>query len=178
MNSYGAFQTIYESTLPNSPSTIAWVGSMQGFILLLIGCLSGPIFDAGFFYWLVVPGAFLTFFGMLMTSFATKFYQILLAQGVCMGIGMGLIYIPCVAVLASYFRRRRALALGVAAAGSGSGRSLLLFQTYSTLADALPRWCYLPCYPPAATAICWNRLGHPSNRSDHSSYIAHHASCR
>lgn len=121
MNSYGAFQTVYEDMLPNSPSTIAWVGSIQGFILLLVGCLSGPIYDRGYFHALVVPGAFLTFFGMLMTSFATKYYQILLAQGVCTGIGMGLIYIPCVAVLASYFRRRRALALGLAAAGSGSG---------------------------------------------------------
>lgn len=121
VNSYGAFQRIYEDTLPDSPSTIAWVGSIQGFILLLVGCLSGPIYDRGYFHALVVPGAFLTFFGMLMTSFTTKYYQILLAQGVCMGLGMGLIYIPCVAVLASYFRRRRALALGFAAAGSGSG---------------------------------------------------------
>ena len=121
VNSYGAFQTIYEDTLPNSPSTIAWVGSVQGFILLLVGCLSGPIYDRGYFRALIVPGAFLTSFGMLMTSFATKYYQILLAQGICMGIGMGLIYIPCVAVLASYFRQRRALALGLAAAGSGSG---------------------------------------------------------
>ncbi|KZV75823.1 putative MFS monocarboxylate transporter [Peniophora sp. CONT] len=125
VNSYGAFQRIYEDTLPNSPSTIAWIGSIQGFILLTVGCLSGPIFDRGYFHALVVPGAF-----------ATKYYQILLAQGVCMGIGMGLIYIPCIAVLASYFRRRRALALGFAAAGSGSGSVIfpaILYQLQPTV---------------------------------------------
>jgi MFS family permease len=83
--------------------------------------LSGPIFDRGYFRSMVLTGTFLTFFGMLMTSFGTKYYQIFLAQGICVGIGTGLVYIPCIAVIASYFKKRRALALGIAASGSGTG---------------------------------------------------------
>ncbi|KAI0032639.1 putative MFS monocarboxylate transporter [Vararia minispora EC-137] len=123
VNTYGAFQTIYELDILKSstPSAIAWIGSIQGFILLLVGSPAGVVFDRGYFHSLVFSGAVLIFFGMLMTSFGTQYYQILLAQGVCVGLGTGMMYIPCVAVIASYFKRRRAFALGIVASGSGLG---------------------------------------------------------
>jgi len=105
-------------------------------MLMFAGMFSGPIFDKGYFRGLVISGAILTFLGMLMTSFATKYYQILLAQGICMGIGMGLMYIPSVAVLTAYFRDRREIALGIAASDSGSGGVIypaILLQLEPTL---------------------------------------------
>ncbi|KAI0029301.1 MFS general substrate transporter [Vararia minispora EC-137] len=123
VNSYGAFQTTYETSVlaSSSPSSIAWIGSTQAFILLLLGSVSGPVFDRGYFTSQVIAGSFLITFGMFMTSLGTTFWQILLAQGVCFGLGAGLVFIPSVAVLATYFKRRRALVLGIAASASGLG---------------------------------------------------------
>ncbi|KAI0320324.1 putative MFS monocarboxylate transporter [Amylostereum chailletii] len=123
VNSYGSFQTIYEGDLlrANSPSAIAWIGSIQAFILLLCGCFAGPLFDMGYFRSLEWIGSFLVVFGLMMTSISTKYYQILPAQGVCVGLGASCLFIPSLAVLTTYFKRRRAFAIGTAASGSGVG---------------------------------------------------------
>ncbi|KAI0067484.1 MFS general substrate transporter [Artomyces pyxidatus] len=123
VNSYGAFQTFYETDLlsSKSPSAIAWVGSIQGFLLLLIGSLTGPIFDLGYFRSLLFTGSFMVVFGMMMTSLSTQYYQVFLAQGVCVGLGAGCLFIPSVAVLATYWSKRRAMAIGIAASGSSIG---------------------------------------------------------
>lgn len=46
VNMFGAFQTFYESDLLSheSPSNISWIGSIQAFLLLLIGVITGPLF--------------------------------------------------------------------------------------------------------------------------------------
>ncbi|KAI0950722.1 hypothetical protein AcW1_007958 [Taiwanofungus camphoratus] len=123
INTFGAFQTFYEEDLlsTNSPSSIAWVGSIQGFLLLLIGVLTGPLFDMGYFKSLLAVGTFLTVFGMMMTSLASKYYQVFLAQGVCVGLGCGCLFIPSVAIVATYFNKKRSFATGLAASGSSVG---------------------------------------------------------
>lgn len=45
--------------------------------------------------WVILVGSFLHVFGILMASLSTKYYQVLLAQGVCSAIGVGAIYQPC-----------------------------------------------------------------------------------
>lgn len=49
MNAYGAFQDYYTTAFLNqfSTSSISWVGTIQGFLLLLIGVMVGPLFDRG-----------------------------------------------------------------------------------------------------------------------------------
>lgn len=123
VNTYGAYQTFYESQLlaHQSSSSISWIGSIQAFLLLLVGPLSGPLFDRGYLRALNVTGTILIVFGMMMTSISTRYYQILLAQGVCTGLGMGAIFIQSVAILPAYFSKRRALATGVSVCGSSLG---------------------------------------------------------
>lgn len=59
--------------------------------------------------------------GLFMTSLATEYYQIFLAQGLCFGLGSGLIF-PCVVALAgNWFRRYRVFAMGITAMGSSIG---------------------------------------------------------
>ncbi|EHK16893.1 uncharacterized protein TRIVIDRAFT_161984 [Trichoderma virens Gv29-8] len=123
INSFGVFETYYEQRilLHMSPSSIAWVGSVQSALLLVVGVISGPLFDSGYFYALLPIGTFLVVLGMMMTSLSTKYYQIMLAQGICVGIGAGFLFVPSVAILPQYFKRRRALANGIAASGSSIG---------------------------------------------------------
>ncbi|RYP07810.1 hypothetical protein DL765_009009 [Monosporascus sp. GIB2] len=120
VNSFGVFQTYYETELlrDHSSSAISWVGSLQGSLLLLLGIVSGPLFDAGNFRRLMVGGLFLIVFGMFMTSICKSYWQVLLAQGVCVGVGAGRLFLPAAAILSQYFARRRAFALGVQSVGS------------------------------------------------------------
>ncbi|KAH8690475.1 putative MFS monocarboxylate transporter [Talaromyces proteolyticus] len=122
-NSYGIFQTYYSSTLlvTSSQSSLSWIGSIQGFLLLFIGVFCGRAFDGGYFYPVVSLGIFLEVFGMMMTSLATKYYQVFLAQGLCVGLGSGCLFTPAISLVGTYFSTRRALATGIAASGSSVG---------------------------------------------------------
>ncbi|KAI9810734.1 MAG: hypothetical protein M1827_006072 [Pycnora praestabilis] len=123
INAFGVYQTYYETGLlkNESPSNISWIGSIQAFLLLIIGVVTGPIYDAGYFYALVWTGSFLVIFGVMMTSLCTEYWQIMLAQAVTVGIGSGCIFVPSVAIIPQYFTTRKAFATGIAASGSSLG---------------------------------------------------------
>ncbi|EON98795.1 putative major facilitator superfamily transporter protein [Phaeoacremonium minimum UCRPA7] len=120
INTFGVFQTYYETELlPDTPSSsISWIGSLQGSLLMLVGVISGPLYDAGYFRHLVAGGLFLIVLGQFMTSLCKTYWQLLLAQGICIGVGMGLSFLPSAAILAQYFHKRRALVLGLSSSGS------------------------------------------------------------
>jgi MFS family permease len=123
VNTFGVFQTYYENNLlqDQSPSNISWIGSIQAFLLLLVGVITGPAYDAGYFRTLISLGAFLIPFGLMMTSLCTEYWQIMLAQAICIGLGNGCMFIPSVAILPQYFSTRKALVNGIAASGSSLG---------------------------------------------------------
>jgi MFS family permease len=123
INTWGAYQTYYEQELlvGTSSSTIAWIGSLQSFLLMMIGVITGPLFDAGYFRALISFAAFLLPFGLMMTSLATKYWQLILSQGVCVGLAAGCLFVPSVAILPQYFRKKKGLANGLAASGSSIG---------------------------------------------------------
>ena len=112
-----------------TPSQISWIGSSQGFLLLFVGFFTGPLLDRGYLQLLIVPGSFLVVFGMMMTSLCREYWQCVLAQGILVGLGCGLLFLPSIAVLPTYFTSKRALALGIAAAGSPIGEFAPDFDT-------------------------------------------------
>lgn len=97
------------------------MGSVQIFIPFLIGALSGRATDAGFFRLTFIIGMIIQLVGIFMTSLCTTYWQVFLAQGVCVGLGNGLVFIPSVTICSTYFLQNRGLALGVAASGSATG---------------------------------------------------------
>ncbi|KAH9860357.1 hypothetical protein J1614_011688 [Plenodomus biglobosus] len=119
--SFGVFQSYYVTTLQRGPSDIAWIGSFEIFLLFFLGIPVGRLTDAGYFRSLVLSGTLLTTLGTFMTSICYAYWQLFLAQGVCIGIGNGLLFAPTMAVIATYFQKRRALAMGIAACGSVTG---------------------------------------------------------
>lgn len=120
INTFGVFQSYYETSLlsAHSSSSISWIGSTQGALLFLVGVVAGPLYDAGYFRHLLVVGLVLIVLGQFMTSLCESYWQVMLAQGVAMGCGMGLTFLPSAAVLGQYFERHRALALGLSSVGS------------------------------------------------------------
>ena len=121
INSFGVFQTYYVTTLNHPPSAISWVGSVQIFLLFFIGTFSGRATDYGLFRPTFFTGSFLQVLGVFMTSLSTQYWQLFLAQGICTGVGNGLVFCPCLAVLSTYFSKRRSLAIGIGASGTATG---------------------------------------------------------
>ncbi|KAJ5613024.1 hypothetical protein N7510_006218 [Penicillium lagena] len=123
LTTYGAFQEYYQTELLShmSPSTISWVGSIQATMIPMVGLVAGPLVDSGYLRPLIMSGSFLIVFGMMMTSLATQYYQVLLAQGFCVGIGGGISYIPSLVVVSSHFTTKRPFAIGCASIGSSVG---------------------------------------------------------
>lgn len=120
-NGYGVFQQYYSKTLDESLSSISWIGSLQVFFLFSIGVVAGRITDAGHFRPIFALGVVLQALGIFMTSLCTKYWQILLTQGVCLGIGNGCSFIPALTVLSQYFKKYRAVAVGLSGAGAAIG---------------------------------------------------------
>lgn len=56
-----------------------------------------------------------------MTSLCKTYWQLLLAQGVCVGVGNGLTFVPSVALASTYFLKNRSMALGVTGSGTATG---------------------------------------------------------
>lgn len=59
--------------------------------------------------------------GFIAASFATKIWHLYLTQGLLVGLGIGSLFIPAVAVVPQWFLHRRSLATGLTSCGSGFG---------------------------------------------------------
>ncbi|KAG2109876.1 major facilitator superfamily domain-containing protein [Suillus discolor] len=132
VSAYGVFQGkhIYfytQTYLTNStPSAIAWIGSVNAFLILSVGIVSGRMVDRGAFYPVMKIGCLLQCFFLFMLSLAKpeQYYQaslIFLSQGIGLGFAMGLTNVPSIAVISHHFQRRKAFAMGIVAAGGSLG---------------------------------------------------------
>lgn len=183
VNTFGAYQTYYETGIlaSSSPSDISWIGSVQAFLLMLVGALTGPIYDAGYFRALLAVGSFGVVFGFMMLSLAKTYWQVILAQGVCVGLGAGCLFVPSVAILSTYFSTRIATAMGIAASGSSLGK-LCLRLWYCVFADIAYRRCHLShCLLPSRTThrLSLGNSCHRLHRSGntHRVQLSHAHSC-
>ncbi|KAJ7907884.1 MFS general substrate transporter [Mycena leptocephala] len=121
IQSFGVYQDYYTriSLSEHPPSDISWIGSVQIFFLFAGGLFSGK----GWFKELLAGGSIIYLLSSFLLSLAKphNWYQNFLAQGVGMGLGMGIIFLPCLSVSAHYFKRRRSLAMGIIISGSSVG---------------------------------------------------------
>ena len=125
MTAFGEFQAYYtiDQLSNESQSKIAWIGATQVAILLISGVISGPLFDLGHLRSQLITGSFLMIFGIMMTSICQTLWQFVLAQGICYGLGSGIIFIPMIGVITQWFsQEKRGMANGIASIGSGIGK--------------------------------------------------------
>ncbi|KAJ5259491.1 MFS transporter asaE [Penicillium angulare] len=123
INCIGVFQTYYESHQLDhmSPSTVAWITSLETFVMFFAGPIFGYLFDSYGPRWILLGGTLLHVFGLMMTSLSTEYYQFILAQGICSPLGASAIFNASVNSVSTWFAKRRAFALGVTASGSSLG---------------------------------------------------------
>ncbi|KAK0763465.1 hypothetical protein N5P37_002842 [Trichoderma harzianum] len=122
IGSWGLFQSYYISTLGRSQSDISWIGSIQLLLVFFVGTFSGRSLDAGYLRITLAIGCALQILGIFAAASATTYWQLLLAQGICVGLGDGLIFCPMISLISTYYDdKNRALAVSFAAAGAATG---------------------------------------------------------
>ncbi|KAI9670071.1 MAG: hypothetical protein M1829_004798 [Trizodia sp. TS-e1964] len=127
INCIGVFQDYYQRELLSdlSPSTIAWISSLETFMMFFCGPFIGKLLDNYGPHYILLSGSVLEIFGIFMTSISTKYYQFILAQGILTAFGASAIFYCAMSTLSSWFFHRRALAFGIIASGSSLGGVVL-----------------------------------------------------
>ncbi|TFY71554.1 hypothetical protein EVG20_g1440 [Dentipellis fragilis] len=123
VNTWGTFQAYYENTLlaGTSPSTIAWIGSIQYAALYLPCIIIGRLFDIGYFKSIFATASIVLIVATFLTAECTTYWQFLLCQGIAVGLASGTIFAPTLGVISHWFKKRRGFALGISACGSSIG---------------------------------------------------------
>ncbi|KAJ6449949.1 major facilitator superfamily domain-containing protein [Mycena sanguinolenta] len=123
----------------SSSSAISWIGSINTLLIVSVGLFIGRLYDRGHFHLLLYGGCLIQSFSIFMLSLCQhqQLYQIFLAQGVGMGLGAGIVYIPSVAIVSHYFHERRALAMSIVASGSSLGAVIHPIMLNTTLHSSL-----------------------------------------
>ncbi|KAJ7067277.1 major facilitator superfamily domain-containing protein [Mycena amicta] len=127
VTSFGVFEQHYSvNQLKDEPlSNISWIGSLQLCLVLLLGCFSGPLFDAGYLKPMIASAGTLYVFSLFMTSLSTQYYQFVLSQGLGVGIAMGFLYSPSMSTIGHHFKKHKIVAFGVFSTGASLGGTLV-----------------------------------------------------
>lgn len=124
LNSFAVFQTYYTNVLGESQSTISWVGSIQVWMIFVMSTFSGRALDAGLFIPTLFVGATIQLIGIFMNSLCRNFWQLLLAQGLCIGLGSGIIFCPSLGLVTTYFTKKRGIAVAIVTTGNSFGGAI------------------------------------------------------
>lgn len=141
-SSFGVFTAYYKQELLPTTSAfrIGWINSVQTSFIFYGGTLSGKLFDAGYFYHLEIVGMAVSFVTFILVAECTEYWQVLLSQGVGMGLGMGMLFGPALACTGAYFKRYRPFAMSVCACGGGLGGAVFPIVANNLLPKVGFKW--------------------------------------
>ncbi|KAJ7734808.1 MFS general substrate transporter [Mycena metata] len=126
VNSWGVFQAYYQQKLlhNSTPSQISWIGSVQHGMIFIFALFVGRLFDIGYYRVPFAAGGALILLATFLLPQCTEYWQFLLCQGFCIGIGSGLMFCTMIIVVTHWFQKRRGFALGVTSCGGAIGATI------------------------------------------------------
>lgn len=137
---YLAYYLAHDLYPRSSPLDYAIVGGMNFSIATLVAPVVTIITRI---YGLQLPmlmGVIFQTSGYFGASFANQIWHIYLCQGALIGLGVGFIYIPSIAILSQWFTKKRSLANGISAAGSGIGGLAFSFAVGAMINNMSVAW--------------------------------------
>lgn len=119
--SFAAFFASFAAEFAAQRADVALVFGLCGLIYFVLGVGGGMLADRFGPRAVCMSGMACIAAGLLGTSLAQAMGTVYLCYGVCIGIGIALVYTPAIACVQPWFTRRRGLAAGIASAGIGAG---------------------------------------------------------
>ncbi|KAI2634782.1 major facilitator superfamily domain-containing protein [Hypomontagnella submonticulosa] len=89
---------------------------------------------------ITISGVVMVCAGFTLASFSSAIWQLLLTQGLLVGLGMSFLYFPLLAPAPEYFTNHRATAMGLILAGGGAGGLILSPVSRALLSSVGGRW--------------------------------------
>ncbi|KAF9012418.1 putative monocarboxylate permease [Cyathus striatus] len=122
-NSFGTFQQYYSQHQLQgfTPEQVSWIGSVELFLIFFPASFCGRFFDLYGPRFLMIGGSVLVVLSLFLVSAFQKYYQLMICQGVLLGLGSAMLYNPSVSVMGQWFHKKRAAAAGVIASGAALG---------------------------------------------------------
>ncbi|KAI9374490.1 major facilitator superfamily domain-containing protein [Aspergillus egyptiacus] len=126
---YGVFQSLYEemARVENTPFTGSSTAliNLVGILAIALMSMGGPLA----MHWVkiyspqavIIAGGWVFGIAYILSSFGKALWHFALTQGVLLGIGTCLAYVPTMSVAPTWFTKRRGLAMGVIISGSAVG---------------------------------------------------------
>ncbi|KAK1248904.1 hypothetical protein MKX08_007124 [Trichoderma sp. CBMAI-0020] len=127
-----AFYLAHDHFPGATPLQFAFVGGLSFSVAFIVSPLATILFNkVGLRVTVIIGGLFISG-AYIGASFAKTIWELILSQGVCYGLGMGICYTATAGLVAKWFKKRRALANGIATGGTGFGG-----LTYSLAANTM-----------------------------------------
>jgi MFS family permease len=120
---YGSFQDYYEQEYLRwtGLTAIAWCGSIQPFLLVFSRLWAGLLLDTGHNKPMMHAGAVLSTLGAFVLSFSSRYWEDLMTQGRCVGLGCGTLFVTSMASVSWTFAKNRSIAVGLMTCGAPVG---------------------------------------------------------
>lgn len=121
----GMFQLYYSEVMfkDHSSSALAWITTLQIFMLFMFGPAVGKMIDVYGCRKTLLPFSIMAVFSVCMLSLCTKYWQVMLAQGVAFGLAAAGLSLPAMATATQWFSTKKGLAVGIVSAGSSLGKT-------------------------------------------------------
>ena len=130
LSSFGVFLATYStpsltigtSFATTSATVLSLIGSFAAGCTEIFGILTGRLAESRVGYRaMMMLGTVVLTVALILASFSTQAWQLILTQGFLFGLGASMCFAPSLAVPSHWFSRRLGLAAGFAVAGSGIG---------------------------------------------------------
>lgn len=154
--SFAAFFSSLRAEFNATRSDVSLVFAITGFLYFGLGAVSGPLADRFGPRRVILSGVLLVATGLLLASAAQALWQVYVTYSLCVGVGVGLAYVPAVGAVQRWFSRRRGFASGLAVAGIGAGT----LATPLLAALVIDLWNWRAAY--VALAVLTLAIGVPS----------------
>ncbi|TPX31250.1 hypothetical protein SmJEL517_g05358 [Synchytrium microbalum] len=118
---FGVFQRYYLAEGLADNSALSMIGTVQSAMIQIVGYFTGILAERIGYRPTMLIGLFLFVSSLVLSSFATTVWELVLTYGIIGGIGGSFLDLPSVSAVSSWFNVRLGLALGLGTAGSGLG---------------------------------------------------------
>lgn len=115
--SFGVFLPYLNKEFGFSRAIGSSIFSVRSVVLAFSLTIAGRLVDKYDPRVVIASGGIIAALGMLLSGIATKGWHLYISYGFLIGLGDGVLYITCVAVVSRWFIKKRALAIGIITTG-------------------------------------------------------------